>query len=37
MLLPFGWDQDRPFDIPAVRPELVEGAGWFAQDRLVEG
>ena len=25
------------FDKPAVRPELVEGNGWFAQDRLVEG
>ncbi len=29
-----GRAQDRPFDIPAVRPELVEGDGWLAQDRL---
>ena len=26
-----------PFDTPAVRPELVEGHGWLAQDRPVEG
>ena len=25
-----------PFDIPAVRPEPVEGNGWLAQDRPVE-
>ncbi len=28
-----GGAQGRPFDIPAVRPELVEGDGWLAQDR----
>ena len=26
-----------PFNIRAVRPELVEGNGWLAQDRAVEG
>ena len=30
---PFDWAQDRPFDIPAVRRELVEGNGWDAQYR----